>query len=364
MPKFAVLGCGNSGQALAADIALKGFKVNLGILPELKSRIEPIRKKGGIELSGEAGDGFAQLDVITTNMEELIKGADIIFIAAPAYRHELFVKALAPYFADGQYVVFVSNFGALRFKVWAKQVNMKKEVIPVETQSLIYTARIIGPAKVRIFDVKKRLPAAALPARFTGSFMEKISRVFPEVVSAPDVLFTSLNNMGAVFHPALLLMNAGRIEATKGKGWNLYSEGATESVAQVILGIDRERLSICDVLGITGISIADMLVKAKKEQKVTAAALSQAMRNHPILTNPAIPGPASLNNRFIIEDVPYSLAAWSALAHMWSVSVPTIDAVISMASRAMEKDCFAEGTTTESLGIEGYTPEQTKQFVE
>jgi len=47
-PRFAVLGCGNGGQALAADIALKGFSVNIGALPEFDERLQAIRRQGGI----------------------------------------------------------------------------------------------------------------------------------------------------------------------------------------------------------------------------------------------------------------------------------------------------------------------------
>ena len=53
-PKFAVLGTGNSGQAFAADITLKGYSVNLAEVPEFADNLRTIEKKGGIEISGEA----------------------------------------------------------------------------------------------------------------------------------------------------------------------------------------------------------------------------------------------------------------------------------------------------------------------
>ncbi len=59
-PKFAVLGTGNSGQAYAADISLKGYSVNLAEVPEFENNLLAIEKKGGIEISGEAGNGFAR----------------------------------------------------------------------------------------------------------------------------------------------------------------------------------------------------------------------------------------------------------------------------------------------------------------
>ena len=44
-PKFAVLGTGNSGQAYAAAISLKGFSVNLAEVPEFGDNLRAIEKK-------------------------------------------------------------------------------------------------------------------------------------------------------------------------------------------------------------------------------------------------------------------------------------------------------------------------------
>jgi len=40
------------------------------------------------------------------------------------------------------------------------------------------------------------------------------------------VLHTGLNNMGAIFHPALTILNAGRIESTGGE-FQFYIDGVT-----------------------------------------------------------------------------------------------------------------------------------------
>ena len=94
-PKFAVLGTGNSGQAYAADITLKGFSVNLAEVPEFEANLRAIEKKGGIDISGDAGNGFAKLNMITTDLKEAVRGVDVIIIGGSAYAHEPFSKALA-----------------------------------------------------------------------------------------------------------------------------------------------------------------------------------------------------------------------------------------------------------------------------
>ena len=118
-PKFAVLGTGNSGQAYAADITLKGFSVNLAEVPEFENNLRAIEKKGGIDISGDASNGFARMNMITTDLKKAVRGVDVIIVGGSAYAHEPFCKALARYFEDGQFVMFTSNFGALRFHRWA-----------------------------------------------------------------------------------------------------------------------------------------------------------------------------------------------------------------------------------------------------
>ena len=62
--KFAILGTGNSGQTFAADIALKGYSVNLAEVPAFEKNLQIIESKGGIEISGHASSGFARLNMI------------------------------------------------------------------------------------------------------------------------------------------------------------------------------------------------------------------------------------------------------------------------------------------------------------
>lgn len=362
--KFAVLGSGNSGHAFAGDISLKGFPVNMADLPQFKANIDGIQKKGGIQISGSASKGFARLNLVTTDLEKAIRGVDIIMIATPANAHEPFSRALAPFFEDGQFIMFVSNFGALRFKNWMKELGVKTEVTPVETQTLIYATRFRDPGSVEVFAVKSQLPAAALPASRTDEFIEKMSRVFPEMVAGENVLLTSLNNLNPVVHPAMTLLNTGRIESTLGKGWNMYGDGATESVAKVMLSVDGERMALLDLLGVAKTPIKDSFTTFYRNYAVKGETLSQLLRTSPIHANPTMAAPATVNDRYVTEDVPFGLMPWSSMGHMWSVPTPTIDAIIQIGSIIEDVDYFKEGVTVKDLGIEGMIPEQVRELVE
>jgi|TARA_Y100000310_G_C20687593_1_gene820085 opine dehydrogenase len=364
--KFAVVGTGNSGQNYAADIALKGYSVNLAEVPLFADTLKAIKRKGGIELTGEAGNGFAKLNMMTTNLPKAIKGVDIIFVGGSSFAHEPFSKALAEHFEDGQFIVFTSNFAALRFRKWMKEADVTTDITPVETMSLLYATRAIEPGVVQCIGLKNELPCAALPASRTQAFIEKIDPVFPQFKEAADVWLTSVNNFNPIVHPPLILFNAGRIESSSGKSWNLYGDGATESVSKIMSDLDKDRMSILNVVSPEGgICFKDSfkVMYSDYENGIEKKTLSESLRKSPIHTNPDFPAPESLDTRYISEDLPFGLVPWSSIAQMWNIKTPTLDAVIQIASTMLEKDYFMEGITVKDLGIEKMSPDEVKQML-
>jgi opine dehydrogenase len=362
--KFAVLGTGNSGQAFAADIALKGYAVNLAEVTAFEENLRMIEKRGGIELSGDAGNGFARLNMITTDLTEAIKGVDIIIIGGSANAHEPFAKALAPHFEDGQFILFTSNFGALRFHKWMKEAGITTRVTPVETMSLLYACRATEPGVVACIGVKNQLPAAALPAARTQEFLDKIRPVFPEFVPADNVWFTSVNNLNPIVHPPMVLFNAGRIESTGGKGWNLYADGATESVTKVMLAMDEERMTLLATLSNQGIAFKDAFENLYEDYSLGGKDLSETLRKSPIHGSPAFPAPATIDTRYLNEDLPFGLVPWSSIGRKWGISMPNVDAVIQIASTMVGVDYFTKGLTVDDLGIKDMNPEDVKVMIE
>ena len=362
-PRFAVLGTGNSGQAYAADITLKGYSVNLAEVPEFEDNLRAIEKKGGIDISGDAGNGFAKLNMITTDLKEAVRGVDVIIIGGSAYAHEPFSKALANHFEDGQFILFTSNFGALRFKKWMHEFGVTTRVTPVESMSLLYATRANEPGVVACFGVKNQLPAAALPAGRTGEFLSLINPVFPQFTAAENVWTTSINNLNPIVHPPMVLFNAGRIEATGGKGWNLYAEGATESVCKVMLGMDAERMSLLKKISSDGIPFKNSLETLYAQYSLEKNSLSETIRQSPIHSDPAMLTPSAVNTRYLNEDLPYGLSPWSSIGRMWDIATPKVDAVIQIASTMTDVDYFTEGLTVDDLGIKGMSPEDVKVLI-
>ena len=62
-----VLGAGNTGLAVAANLTLAGHSVTLGELPAFPEAIDPVRATRMIELLGVAHTGAAEIASITND---------------------------------------------------------------------------------------------------------------------------------------------------------------------------------------------------------------------------------------------------------------------------------------------------------
>ena len=152
---FAVIGAGHGGKAMAAHLALMGFKVNL--YNRTFEHIEIIKKRGGIELdSAEGGPkGFGKLALVTAKMAEAIKGVDVIMVVLPSSAHGDIARSMAPHLKGGQIVVLHPGrtCGALEFVKVIRDSGCKADVTVAEAETFIYASRSDGPAQARIFRI-------------------------------------------------------------------------------------------------------------------------------------------------------------------------------------------------------------------
>jgi opine dehydrogenase len=163
--------------------------------------------------------------------------------------------------------------------------------------------------------------------------------------------------MGAIFHPALTILNAGRIEATGGD-FQFYIEGVTPSVARVLEVLDRERVTVAAALGIRARTALEWL---KMAYDATGADLHEAIHNQPGYYG--IKAPPTLNHRYITEDVPASLVPIAALGERYGVSVRGMDSIIRLACIIHRTDYWRRGRTLERMGIEGMSVSEVTRYV-
>lgn len=357
--RFTVIGAGHGGKAMAAHLALKGFQVNL--YNRTHDHINAIDARGGIELESYEGGphGFGELNLVTSKIEEAIEEADVIMVVVPSSAHADVARRCAAYLRDGQIVVLHPGrtCGALEFSKIIRDAGSTADVIVSEAETFIYASRSDGPAQARIFRIKDAVPLAALPGKRTSQVLEIIKPAYPQFIDGENVLITGLNNMGAIFHPALTLLNAGWIESTHGD-FQFYIDGVTPSVARLLEVLDRERVTVASALGIRAQSAMDWLQMA---YTTTGEDLHEAIHNQPGYYG--IKAPTTLNHRYIFEDVPMSLVPIASMAQRYGVSVRGMESIIRLACIIHRTDYWRRGRTLRKLGLDRLSVSELTSYV-
>lgn len=341
---IAVLGAGHGGLAMAGHLALMGYEVNL--FNRNEERIWGIMSTGGIEVKGEI-EGFGKINLATTSMKEAIENVDLIMVVVPAYAHRWMAEQAAPFLKSGQVVILHPGrtYGALEFRMVLNDKNVTADVIIAEAQTFIYASRVIGPGQVHIFRIKNSIPVASIRAHMIPSVLKKIKNIFPQFVPGDNTFKTSFDNIGSVFHPAISVLNTGWIEDDR--DFEFYREGVSESVANVLEKVDKERILVAEALGIRAMSALQWLYMA---YNTTGDSLYEAIRKNPGYQG--IKAPRTLKMRYLEEDVPYSLVPIASTGNMLGIDTPAINTIIDMASMLNKRDYRAEGRTVDRLRID------------
>lgn len=344
--KFCVLGAGHGGLAMAGHLGLMGYKVT--VYNRGASRIRPVQKRKEIKIEGEI-KGIGRIEMASNDIEQCLKGVDILLVVIPANGHRFIARTCAPHLRENQIIVLNPGRtgGALEFFNVLKEEGIKKFPFIAEAQTFLYASRAMGPAHAKIFSIKNSIPLATLPAYWIPGVVKAINRVFPQFVPGDNIFKTSFDNIGAVFHPALTILNASWIEETHGD-FEYYIQGASSSVSKVLENLDKERQDVAAALGIKAMSAKTWLYTA---YSATGKNLHEAMQDNPGYLG--IKAPDRLHHRYIDEDVPMSLVPIASIGAMLRVETPTINSIIRLASIMRGEDFWRKGRTVERLGIKG-----------
>jgi opine dehydrogenase len=350
MLRYCVLGAGHGGLAMAGHLGWMGFDVRLWA--RRADSLAAVAAEGGVWLSG-AVQGFGAV-AACPDLGEALDGADLVLVVVPASSHFDIAVQCASYLRDGQKVLLLPGrtAGAIEFQRTLSRMGCRADVVVGEAQTFLYASRVVGPAQAHIHGIKRQVTAAALPARRTGELLAAIQPAFPQFRPARWVWTTSLDNIGAIFHPGVALLNSARIESTGG-AFRHYVDGITPSVARVLEQVDAERVAVASAMGVGALTAREWLAEA---YGVVRDTLYEAIQATPAYAGVGAPG--ALEHRYIWEDVPTGLVPLAELGRAFGVATPTMDLLIHLADVACGADFRALGRSLTRLGLEGWSPER------
>lgn len=160
--KISVLGAGNGGCAVAADLTLKGHEVTL-IKTSHAMHDENfeylLEHQGEMTLNEFGVTSCAHIHRLTRDIAE-IQGTEIVVIYIQTNFHEQLIKRIAPYLQDDQ--ILLINPGYLSTAYVLKHCSDKK-IIVAEAQSSFIDGRIMEPGQFRVGFRNVRNPIGIYP---------------------------------------------------------------------------------------------------------------------------------------------------------------------------------------------------------
>lgn len=377
----AVLGTGNGGMNFAAELALAGFDVNLFDLPRFfEDSAKPIADEGGIELKGVGRTGFAELNMVTNNIEDAISGVQAIIIAVPTFAHREFAQVCAPFLEEGQVISLNPgySFGAIEFANTLIDEGFDLDKVTVcETASLLYATRKYLPNRVYCEGVKKKMPFAAFPGKKTEEALEVLQPFYlqedgerGQLFPVENVLMVSLCNANPPGHIPMMLLKA--VDVEQGEEPYLKCQ-ESEAVAKLRKNLADEMLTLQKKLGFKPLSYEYVhetlfyppevpLLEISTDPECDEGPEWAVPENQPGLYASGTQKNL-LKMRYLTEDVPYSLVGLSGLGDLLDIPTPVIDSSIVLANTITGEDFWHEGRTIEKVGLDNFTKDELLRYV-
>ena len=353
--KISVIGAGNGGQTMAGYLAMIGVDVSLYDIDEEK--MDTLKKIGGTKLEGRL-QGYGKIGCITTDIAEAVNGAEIIMVTTVANAHKAVAKSLTPFLVDGQVIVLNPGrtCGALVFKQTLAESGCKARIYLGEAQTLVYATRVIENGHVNVIGIKDEVLLSGLPSKDTDYILEKLNPIFPCFQKADNVLTTSLENIGAMFHPCVLLFNAATIERND-VFW--FYRDMTEQVAEFIEKFDAERLAVGKAYGIDLLGVKEWIKFAYKD--TVGETLCERMRNNPAYHD--IKSPSTIFTRQLTEDIPTGVLPIMELGKAAGVETPLLESMIHTCEALLNMDLHSNGRNLKNLGLSGKNKQEILDYI-
>jgi opine dehydrogenase len=345
--KITVLGGGNGSFAAAGDFALEGHEVRLW--RRNADQVAAHRAAGSrILVKDVNGQHDVQLALVTTDIADAVRDAELIVCPTPAFAQADIAGRLVPHLRDGQ-VVFMppATFGSMRFAIAARDAGNRANASFAETGTLPWLTRKHGPFEIAITIRAKRLPVGVFPLRAADHALDIIGHAFPGTIEpCGDALSGALMNAGPIIHPPLIVMNAGPIQHFE--RWDIHKEGTQAAIRRVTDALDAERIAVREALGYgpPHFPLADhyategeiWMYGRGSHDRLTD---SGDWRERIVLTE----------HRYMREDLQLGLSFLVSVAELAGVATPLARAFLAIGGPICEEDFMTTGRTLASLGL-------------
>lgn len=304
MKKIGIIGAGSWGTALAVNLSNNGHQVTIWSIMEdevkmLKEHHEHLDKLPGVKLPENMQ--------FTTDMEEAVKGMDMLVLAVPSIFTRSTSRTMAPFVEDGQIIVCVAK--GIEENTLMTITDVVEDEIPHADVCVLcgpsHAEEVgIGLPTTVVAGAKTRQTAEAVQ----DTFMNEVFRVY----TSPDILGMELG--GSLKN--VIALAAGMADGL-GYGDNTKAALITRGISEITrlavsMGAKQETLN-----GLTG--IGDLIVTCESKH-------SRNRKAGMLMGQGMTMDEATKEVKMVVEGV-YSAKAALALAKKYYITMPIIEEV-------------------------------------
>lgn len=339
----AILGCGNGGMALAADLKVKGANVALWSDEKHADKFKKIiNNNNEIHVQDYTNKNFTvKMDLLSHDIFQVLNFGDIIYNCTPMDVHVPIFNNLEKCPVNLKQIKIIINLSGVFSGVDQllncsnKQIFNKIKIF--DSSTFPYACRAGQTNDVAILGRKSELALAPLfpsDAYYLEFLSECVKPIGFNVIENSFKL--GLMGTNAVFHPATVLFNARLVD--NGCSFLFYKEGISKRTSLLHEALDAERLMLANAMGYKlnpGVEDDNKYYGTNFNNSYDFSINS--------VVHKKIKSPTTLNHRFVTEDIAFGLVPLFSLGKFYNIKLPNIESVINIFSTIMGIDYYQYG---------------------
>lgn len=273
---------------------------------------------------------LGKLDCISSNPEDIIPHADMVFLCLPAFLVEETIMKIKPYLMPN--AVVGSVFGCTGFFIYAHK-HLPNTTKLFAFQRVPYVSRVVEYGKEsNLLGYRDNLIMSTENINEIQSFQRLVEELFMEpVVLCNSFYEVTLSNSNPILHTGRLFTMWHNWDGKPFDKCSLFYNEWTIETSQLEIEMDREFFNLLEFLRIKTTHIETLLDHYESTDAASMTAkiksikpLSTILSPMKKLENGWVP---DFSSRYFTEDFPFGLKFIHDLAHENKISCPTIDMV-------------------------------------
>ena len=342
--KVAVIGTGNVGVAIAADLSIQGHEVYLIKSSSTKSEtFDRLVKNANHVWLKENGEYKGTFISKVSNMLCEIEDAEVVIVTIQSIYHDELYKNICQYLRGEQVVLVICSYlSSFYLAKYCQELPSIAEATGPYLEGRVELDDKPGEVVSRVGCRLTNSPLSVFNEHRRAETMDKLKSLYVGLNDSLSVIESALLNPNLVIHTVGAVMSIPRIEYSDGN-FCMYRESYSHkntATLRVMFKLDEEKKNVLESLGGRRIDILEAggFLKGMDSFYEYSESEDRAI------------SPTSIRSRYITEDVSQGLVLLESIAIHLDIDVPVTTSLIDLAGAALGVDFRHEGRSIYSLG--------------